>query len=1258
MTTALEYLKQAEFALAAYANLPAGEPNQAALREAGMASPQATQFAGNYTVLTQFNDTPAEGGLGTSFSATVFRDSSNNLTLAIRGTAELVGSPNDILPTDANIATAGAGYDQIVAMWNWWQRVSNVENAAVTQYRLLPTPVDPSHATRIAGAGLWLEWYTGTANGTLRAALAADADQKLDLAGHSLGGHLAMAFGAIFPGVANQITVFNAPGFKDTSDNRSFFALLGGALPSGANTTNVIADEAPGTPAPWSAIAGLHNRPGAAIDIPIENQFRGDEPIGTRPAALNHSQQILTDALAVYATLSRIDPALSTTAYKTILAAAAMGTSAGLERIVDALERVLGINTSPLASGNANRDALYQAIYGLREHGGYQALQAAIVPLTALDANTLVQTAKSGGIYLSPLSLRYALKELNPFLIDAPDAFYSTHNSNGRLDLYNPTTGQGELTDEYLTDRATMLAWKMKFNLADGRPEEAKQVRDPWRLEDKTTGALYELTPGGASFTRFNQVIFGKDDAGDTLTGDILTDRFYGGGGNDILKGEGGNDHLEGGSGIDELYGGDGDGDDELIGSIGDDKLTGGKDRDSLMGGAGLDTYEFASGDGIDTIEDVDGSGVIKVGQDTLTGGKETAPGSGVWASADGRYRYSLVTQADGSRTLVILTPNAQDRILVKRFESGRLGIALENAATQTLAPIVTNNTLILQDPNPSDDPVGSVGSLGYGSWDVLGTGNNDEVTGNSLSDRIDGAGGDDSLDGGWGDDELIGGEGVDRLYGGFGNDRLYALSVVSLEAAILAAATPAANTGTAELLEGGPGEDLLIGAAGNWLMGGGGGANDLARGDGLGAGTEGGIDLGNIGLADGLHLHLDYDAAKRKYSQYVTFTQGGNTRAAANVGGDALDGAADILLTGAGDDYAFGEAGDDTLVLGAGADMGFGGAGSDALDGGNGNDVLMGDGGDDTLIGEAGNDRLSGGAGADNLMGEAGNDTYVFELGEGVPVNGLADTLIDASGANGIEFGAGITRESIRLTRNPTDGELVIAYSADDRLIVRGGFSGAVQTLRFADGSSASLAQLIGEQIDVPLAYSLTGAGASAYGGASVDQISSSGGNGTLSGGRGDDVLSATGGNNRYLYNLGDGADTLQDLSAKTDTNGNPQPNTLRFGAGIDPDNLRLVFRPGERYNGREQYLIRFDHSPGDEIRVSPFASYNVAQAPGIDRFEFEATGQTLTWAELVQRGFEVENKSQSPQYGDKSQSLGYGMTGAMNDCEWRALA
>ena len=93
---------QAELALASYSNLISGSliSQQTELRQdgKGLSAAQAANFASRYTVVTQFNDTVAEGGLGTSFSATIFTDASGNLTLAIRGTAELVGSPNDICP--------------------------------------------------------------------------------------------------------------------------------------------------------------------------------------------------------------------------------------------------------------------------------------------------------------------------------------------------------------------------------------------------------------------------------------------------------------------------------------------------------------------------------------------------------------------------------------------------------------------------------------------------------------------------------------------------------------------------------------------------------------------------------------------------------------------------------------------------------------------------------------------------------------------------------------------------------------------------------------------------------------------------------------------------------------------------------------------------------------------------------------------------------------------------------------------------------
>src|SRR3546814_19245516 len=62
----------------------------------------------------------------------------------------------------------------------------------------------------------------------------------------SLGAHLAPAFNTLFPGVTNQVTAFNTPGFTNTTTNQQFFGMLGGSVPTTANSdnvTNVIADE-------------------------------------------------------------------------------------------------------------------------------------------------------------------------------------------------------------------------------------------------------------------------------------------------------------------------------------------------------------------------------------------------------------------------------------------------------------------------------------------------------------------------------------------------------------------------------------------------------------------------------------------------------------------------------------------------------------------------------------------------------------------------------------------------------------------------------------------------------------------------------------------------------------------------------------------------------------------------------------------------------------------------------------------------------
>ena len=154
MPTLFEF---SELSLAAYASLTPSAPvnnsvNSEALLDAGFTTTKAEQFAVGYpTVIAQFNDALAEGGSGTSLSLTVFKDAANNLTLAIRGTNDVA----DLLNANTDIATRGCGYDQIVAMANWWRLVSATPGQSVTQHRLVTYASDsvPEGAVATAASG-------------------------------------------------------------------------------------------------------------------------------------------------------------------------------------------------------------------------------------------------------------------------------------------------------------------------------------------------------------------------------------------------------------------------------------------------------------------------------------------------------------------------------------------------------------------------------------------------------------------------------------------------------------------------------------------------------------------------------------------------------------------------------------------------------------------------------------------------------------------------------------------------------------------------------------------------------------------------------------------------------------------------------------------------------------------------------------------------------------------------------------------------
>jgi pimeloyl-ACP methyl ester carboxylesterase len=666
-TTQTTYL-QAELALAAYSVLRKGPTGLAENLRAlqgdgrGLTVKQAEEFALRYPeVVVQVNDA------GSGLSMTVFRGVDGGVALAIRGSEPELA---DWLPTNFNIAINGAGYQQIVALYNAWQRLTHLHGESITVYDVdLSNSANPVVARTVVND-------LGTAQAPLVLPGAA-----VDVAGHSLGGHLAMAFAGLFPINARQVHAFNAPGFTDSALNRTFFARLGGQLPVGTSpagvpTVNVIAHAQSGEGQSFSPVAGLHSRPGTPLDIAIENQAPPTDEPSPVSGIWNHSQMVLTDSLAVYDLLSQLSQGLGTAEYKAILNQSVRGTAASYERVIDALEALFGANREWLPAGNAKRDDLYRAIYALQGNSLFVSLsgQLRVLPSGAADALAKAQQMDAEG-----LAYRYALKELNPFVVAGSAALYVPHNASGELELFvDAASTPAGMTEGYLADRAQMLEFLMLGNTNDTAAFASNQVAGQVLYRDLALRSVAESSDGKP--TEVNVYL-----AGGTPNPRGPNTRTIGFGTNapDVLQGRDNADRLYGGQGADLLAGGKGD--------------------DYLEGGAGLDVYRYsgkrpflgeASNDGADEIFDTDGKGVIRYTftqggllsdtvQSTVIGGAGIKVSDTEWRSPDGRFTY--LRQFSGLR--VVINGDAGGSLFIQGFDfdkaqaEGQFGIKLLEAA-------------------------------------------------------------------------------------------------------------------------------------------------------------------------------------------------------------------------------------------------------------------------------------------------------------------------------------------------------------------------------------------------------------------------------------------------------------------------------------------------------------------------------------------------------------------------------------------------
>ena len=493
--TISEYLKYAELAQAAYANLTIGtfsDVDLESLRDAAdMTTTQSQVFADNWNVIDQYDGMVEETYYDefgdeqtflnpTGLSVTLFEDSAGNQTDAVRGTQDA----SDWVTNFIDIGLLGSAEYQ-------------------AQYKALSDKIELWKADGILRSG-----YTVT--------------------GHSLGGFLATNLALHFPEDVAHTYLYNSPGL---------FGVVAGDL--WASVANALS---PGTPFTIPALSSISNivsiwdpasEIGLSVAPPITIQIESNaNPIH------NHSIVTLTDTLAVYNLFSQVDPSLSVDEATAILKTSAYTADHTLESAVTALGElfVTGFTSRTGSEYDTERDHLYIDI---------ESINNVLGDTSGLSIEALSTTDTEGNVTpFSPydiesnartdIAYRYALVNLNPFAVVGAD--YSSFNQNGELDIFYPATGKGQLSTMYLVDRAEMLSFLIEKNINDGANQSII------RFEDKASGEVV-LQQGLNAPQR--SVVFGseqgeeldgsKPSAEQPYIGDNFNDRLYCMGGNDTL---------------------------------------------------------------------------------------------------------------------------------------------------------------------------------------------------------------------------------------------------------------------------------------------------------------------------------------------------------------------------------------------------------------------------------------------------------------------------------------------------------------------------------------------------------------------------------------------------------------------------------------------------------------------------------------------------------------------------------------------------
>ncbi|MGN0005258.1 MAG: calcium-binding protein [Candidatus Gastranaerophilaceae bacterium] len=246
----------------------------------------------------------------------------------------------------------------------------------------------------------------------------------------------------------------------------------------------------------------------------------------------------------------------------------------------------------------------------------------------------------------------------------------------------------------------------------------------------------------------------------------------------------------------------------------------------------------------------------------------------------------------------------------------------------------------------------------------------------------------------------------------------------------------------------------------------------------------------------------------------------------------------------------------------------------------------------------------MTGGLGNDNLFdNQGGDDTYIYNLGDGY------DFITDFGGNDTIRFGEGITASNLRMNRQD-NGNLEIYFDGlEGNIIISDYFNNnenKIEKIVLADNTVITDFSQFLPFVETSESYTITEvslvqdiqatgtADITLIGDSKNNTISGNSGNNTFEGKAGNDrLIDSEGGNDTYIYNLGDGDDTINDIGGI---------DTLKFGAGISIEDLEFM-QAGNNLN------MWFKERDGGIIIENYFSN----PENKIERFEF-ADGTVIT--------------------------------------------